>query len=200
MKNGHEQESEALTYLRSSESHRFAIAASKWAMETTSGPEPGWEKAHTPLPRDMGDEWVWLPHDLHQIHGLLQSKDLGRTCFWIGHTYEFLTKGPFVKDWFMLFDIYLQFYKDAPRRGAQSLHREKLPDGRSKKAVEHCATVDLWEVTYPSGEVCFHSGLRQLCQDYDLKQGKLCLVAQGKRNHHKRFKVKKIGPSPLPPE
>lgn len=78
-------------------------------METTCGPEPGWEKAHTPLPQGMGDEWVWLPHDLHQIHGLLQSYDLGRCCFRSAAVQKMLTNQPFCNKWFELYDLYDSF-------------------------------------------------------------------------------------------
>ena len=185
--------------LLGSRSHQFAIAASEWALANGS-PEPGWEMAHTPLPAGMGDTWVWLPHDLHQIHGLLQSIDLGHTHYWVGATYRFLTHGPFVKDWFELFEIYEKTHLDGAMKGAEVLHLEKLPDGRSKNAVENCVSHYLWKVIYPNGQTHYHSGLRQLCIDYDLKQSKLCLVAQGLRTHHKHFVVEKIGPSPLPPE
>ena len=86
-------------------SHRFAMAASEWAL-ANGDPESGWEKAHTPLPVGEGNTWVWLPHDLHQIHGLLQSQDLGRKCFWTSDVKRFLEGPQFCVNWFELFDIY----------------------------------------------------------------------------------------------
>lgn len=99
-----DSKSEAYSSLLGSRSHQFAIKASEWALANDS-PEFGWEKAHTPLPQGLGDEWVWLPHDLHQIHGLLQSEDLQRTCFLCGSTKAFLRKN-FCSGWFELWDLY----------------------------------------------------------------------------------------------
>lgn len=213
------RESEDLDHYRGTRSHQFAIKASEWALANGS-PERGWEKAHTPLPQDLGDEWVWLPHDLHQIHGILQSIDMGRACFFPPDARRFLLHCFFCSDWFYLWDEFEKWFiyhqsrsvtirhrntpfevrQELGRKYMEIYHKEKREDGRGKNAVENCQLTVLWEVTYPDGTLHIHSGLRRLCLDYDLKQGKLTLVAQGKRNHHKQFKVKKIGPSPFLPE
>jgi hypothetical protein len=104
-------------------SHEFALRASRHAFETTSGPEPGWEWCHTPLPaREQGvpsglvggGEGVWMPRDLHQIHGILQSEDMGRMCFWLGDAAEWLRTGPFVEGWFDLYDLYEKWARTPP--------------------------------------------------------------------------------------
>ena len=86
-------------------------------------PNLGWEWCHSPLPaREQGvpgglrggGEGVWLPRDLHQIHGILQSEDVGRVCFWVGDAVQWLKEGPFVQGWFDLYDLY-EKWASAPR-------------------------------------------------------------------------------------
>jgi hypothetical protein len=44
-------------------------------------PEHGdWEQAHYPLPRALGDDWIWLLKSHHAIQGVLQSIELSRPC------------------------------------------------------------------------------------------------------------------------
>jgi hypothetical protein len=44
-------------------------------------PEHGeWEQAHYPLPRSLGDNWVWLLKEHHAVQGVLQSIELQRPC------------------------------------------------------------------------------------------------------------------------
>ena len=167
MKSGQEQRSEASSLLLGSRSHLFAIAASKWALETTSGPDAGWEKAHTPLPQGLGDEWVWLPHELHQIHGLLQSHDLQRTCFLCGSAKKFLTQN-FCTDWFELWDLYDAWAGD---------HRSKF-----------------WFVVHPNYHWEIVKSLRKFAIENELCL--VALKASSKRNSsHKGFKAFKL-PTP----
>lgn len=67
------------------------------------------EFAHCPLPRGMGDTGYYLLHDDHQWQGLLQSKDVGKKCFYEYQARRFLVEGPFVEGYFDLWDIYETF-------------------------------------------------------------------------------------------
>ena len=67
------------------------------------------EFAHCPLPRSMGDSGYYLLHEDHQWQGLLQSKDLGRRCYYVGHAKRWLMKANFVEGYFELWDIYDEF-------------------------------------------------------------------------------------------
>jgi hypothetical protein len=63
--------------------------------------------AHCPLPKGMGDKGLYLTHEDHQHQGLLQSKDVGRKCFYIGHAKRWLDTYP--PNYFELYDIYLEY-------------------------------------------------------------------------------------------
>ena len=91
-----------------------------------------WQNAHYPAPDPEGDTTIPMLFDDHQQQGLYQSEEYGRCCFFIGHTRKFLTHGPFVENWFELWDLYdkwspLQFKK---------LHIEKDENGKSIFGVE----------------------------------------------------------------
>lgn len=85
-------------------SHQFALSAHEWAKHNI-GIDHTWEVAHSPVPAGLGDETILLPHDLHQIHGLLQSRDFGRRCFWTGDAKRFLDAN-WCEGWFDLWEIY----------------------------------------------------------------------------------------------
>ena len=88
--------------------------------------EEGWEEAHYPAPKGVGTDTIWLTHEHHQIQGLLQSEEYGRMCFFVGHTLEFLKKGPFVSNWFELWDIYDKW----TRKPKSESHRRKIGDAQ----------------------------------------------------------------------
>jgi len=67
------------------------------------------EFAHCPLPRSMGDSGYYLLHDDHQWQGLLQSRDVGKRCFWAGEVKRWLETAPFVEGYFELWEIYEEF-------------------------------------------------------------------------------------------
>lgn len=47
-----------------------------------------------------------------------------------------------------------------------------------------------WFITFPDGHSEYVKSLTKFCKDYELNNGLMCLVAQGKRKHHKGFVVK----------
>ena len=71
--------------------------------------ESNGEFAHCPLPRDLGDSGYYLLHDDHQHQGLLQSRDVGRRCYWAADVKRWLTTTHFVEGYFELWDIFDEF-------------------------------------------------------------------------------------------
>jgi hypothetical protein len=63
--------------------------------------------AHCPLPKGMGDKGFYLTWEDHQHQGLLQSKDVGRRCFWAGDVKRWLDTYP--PNYFELYDIYQEY-------------------------------------------------------------------------------------------
>jgi hypothetical protein len=115
------------------------------------------EFAHSPYPKDMCDTGHYLLHDHHQHHGILQSKDVGQCCFFVGHAKNWLlTCEVFPDNYFELWDIYEEYssllaiaaankaHEEKDKKGrsligveaAERLHEEKDEDGKSKRAVE----------------------------------------------------------------
>ena len=88
----------------------FALACrERYAEDGLVVDESNGEFAHCPLPRSMGDSGYYLLHDDHQWQGLLQSKDVGRRCYFIGLTKRWLMRANFVTGYFDLWDIYDEF-------------------------------------------------------------------------------------------
>jgi hypothetical protein len=63
--------------------------------------------AHCPLPEGMGDEGLYLLWGDHQHQGLLQSRDVGRRCFWAPDVKLWLDTFP--EGFFELYEIYKEF-------------------------------------------------------------------------------------------
>jgi hypothetical protein len=74
--------------------------------------------------------------DDHQQQGLYQSEEYGRCCFWIGDAKRFLTHGPFVPNWFELWDLYDKWSGENARKNVKKLHEEKNEEGKSVLAVK----------------------------------------------------------------
>ena len=97
----------------------FALACrERYAEDGLVVDESNGEFAHCPLPRSMGDSGYYLLHEDHQWQGLLQSKDLGRRCYYTYETQRWLMDAPFVDGYFELWDIYDEFnsHPDETRR------------------------------------------------------------------------------------
>ena len=66
--------------------------------------------AHCPYPKGMGETGYYLLWEHHQQQGLLQSRDVGRRCFFTGHPKKWLlTCNPLPENYFELWDIYEEF-------------------------------------------------------------------------------------------
>lgn len=90
---------------------RFALACRSYYDEIgLVVDERNGQFAHCPYPKDMGDEGYYLLWEHHQQQGLLQSRDVGKRCFFTGHTYKWLIEcDPFPDKYFELWDIYEEF-------------------------------------------------------------------------------------------
>ena len=95
------------------------------------------EFAHCPLTRHECDTGYYLLHEDHQHQGLLQSKDLGKCCFYAHHTLKWLKECDcFSENYFELWDIYDKYSGDNVRRVMEKLHKEKDENGKSLHAVK----------------------------------------------------------------
>lgn len=87
--------------------------------------ETNGEFAHSPYPEGMGSTGYYLLHDHHQQQGLLQSRDVGRCCFFIGHAKRWLEQCEKMPEgYFDLWDIY-DTYKGDNGRKVSSQFKEK---------------------------------------------------------------------------
>ena len=97
----------------------FALACrERYAEEGLVVDESNGEFAHCPLPKGLGETGYYLLHDDHQWQGLLQSKDVGRRCYYTYAVKRWLMKANFVTGYFDLWDIYDEYNKlsDETRR------------------------------------------------------------------------------------
>jgi hypothetical protein len=86
----------------------FALACRAWyEKQGLVVDERNGEFAHCPYPEGMGEIGYYLLHEHHQQQGLLQSKDVGKICFFSGDTKKWLLEcDPFPDNYFELWDIY----------------------------------------------------------------------------------------------
>ena len=87
--------------------------------------------AHCPLPKGMGDEGLYLLWGDHQHQGLLQSRDVGRRCFWAADVKRWLDGFP--EGFFELYGIYEEFIsgEHGPRFGVP--HTEEWKKAMSER-------------------------------------------------------------------
>jgi hypothetical protein len=66
--------------------------------------------AHCPYPKGMGETGYYLLWEHHQQQGLLQSRDVGKRCFFTSHPKKWLVScDPLPDNYFDLWDIYEEF-------------------------------------------------------------------------------------------
>jgi hypothetical protein len=119
--------------------HDFVRGCLAFYEEDCLTPEKGWDKAHYPAPKNLGESTVWMTHNHHQHQGLLQSREYGQCCFYNGDAYRFLTKGPFVPGWFELWDIYEEYKGENGRKMAElgvGAHAPEMRGVGGRKAAE----------------------------------------------------------------
>ena len=81
--------------------------------------------AHCPYPKGMGDKGYYLTFEDHQHQGLLQSKDVGRRCFFPSDVKLWLDTYP--PHYFELYDIYQEYIsgKHNPQFGTPNTEEQK---------------------------------------------------------------------------
>lgn len=95
------------------------------------------EFAHCPYPEGMCETGYYLLHDDHQHQGILQSRDVGKLCFWVGHARQWLlTCDPIPENYFELWDIYDEFVNERLNKVHEKVHAEKDKDGKSLHAIK----------------------------------------------------------------
>ena len=100
--------------------------------------------AHCPLPKEMGETGYYLLWEHHQQQGLLQSRDVGRCCFWVGHAKQWLNQCDYWPDnYFDLWNIYDEFTAVISEIGAEGLRlsREQglhlTPEAKAKRVTTY---------------------------------------------------------------
>jgi hypothetical protein len=100
------------------------------------------EFAHCPYPEGMGESGYYLLHGDHQQQGILQSQDIGKLCFWVGHARQWLlTCDPLPDNYFELWDIYEKITKEHGVERAshltKTIHSEKDEFGKSIQGIKN---------------------------------------------------------------
>ena len=105
----------------------FALECRKWYEEQgLIVDETNGEFAHCPYPEGMGDTGYYLLHEHHQQQGLLQSRDVGKCCFFVGHTKRWLEGCEHLPDkYFDLWEIYDTYKGDNGRKVATMFREER---------------------------------------------------------------------------
>lgn len=92
-----------------------------WIVNKSNG-----QFAHCPYPQSMGDTGYYLLWDHHQHQGLLQSRDVGKCCFFVGHAKKWLQEcNYFPANYFELWDIYDTYSKKVAEHFNEPTVRQK---------------------------------------------------------------------------
>jgi hypothetical protein len=117
---------------------QFALACRAWyeeqglVVDETNG-----EFAHCPQPERYGDAGYYLLHEHHQQQGLLQSRDVGECCFFLGHAKKWLESLTYFPDnFFELWEVYDEYSKKQAGEAGKTAHAEKTEEGKSKHAIK----------------------------------------------------------------
>lgn len=71
--------------------------------------------------------------------------------------------------------------------GKNNNHYGKLQTEKQKNIAKEINSKE-YIITFPNGQQIQIKNMREFCKEYNLSASKMCLVAQGKRNHHKNYK------------
>ena len=80
--------------------------------------------------------------------------------------------------------------KEISRRLSEALKGHKKPQSYIDKLVERCSKK--WKITTPDNQEIIIENLSEYCRNNELDQSAMVRVSQGKRNHHKKYKCKKM--------
>ena len=169
--------------------------------------ETNGEFAHCPYPRGMGDTGYYLLWEHHQQQGLLQSRDVGRCCFWLGNAKKWLTHcDPWPDDYFDLWDIFEEFSQP---KNLSYLHSAEVEEratlgrlrywqspaseerrNRMKRQRPH--NTRRVEVVFPNGRIGTYASGRLAAAALGVNPASITLWAKGKSNSLLGVKVRYI--------
>lgn len=103
------------------------------------------EFAHSPLTRKECDTGYYLLHGDHQRQGLYQSEDLGKCCFWVGHTRAWLYGDGFLcEDWFNLVELYEKWSNEMGVRNGKRAGKEAVENQKGIHNPAYAERVHEW--------------------------------------------------------
>ena len=155
--------------------------------------------AHCPLPKGMGDKGYYLTFEDHQHHGLLQSKDVGRRCFFTGHVKLWLDTYP--PNYFELYDIFEEYIsgkhcpyfgvprtKETKKKISEALSGEKHPRFGLFGALSPCSKAII--AIKPDGTELHFGGVCEAARDLGINPSSLCsrYLKTGKSPTRGKFK------------
>ena len=178
--------------------HIFVKECLAYYREHGITPEPGWQKAHYPVPKCLGGtETLWLRFEEHQVQGLLQSEEYGLPCFFNGDVKRMLENTPFRGYWFELWDLYEKWSGVLSRENIKkcnnhpntkmSQSRNGTLYGSKNVALAHLARSKRISVTnIDTGITQVFESASEASRVLQLDRSKICEVARGKSRQHKR--------------
>lgn len=150
--------------------------------------ETNGEFAHCPYPEGMGETGYYLLWEHHQQQGLLQSRDVGKCCFFGPDAKKWLlTANYFPDNYFDLWDIYeesLLVRGEAIRKTLLSWP-EKKRKARMANAVD--AIKKPVKVTFPNGESKVFSSCREVSTELGCDKGSVVRWLKGHRHPSRNY-------------
>ena len=155
--------------------------------------------AHCPLPKGMGDRGYYLIFEDHQHQGLLQSKDVGRRCFWAPDVKLWLdTKPPGYKELYVIYKKYIsgghcpQFgvlrTKEWKKANSERLSGENNPMFGMSGALSPSSKAII--AIKPDGTELHFGSVCEAARELEMNQGNLCgrYLKTGKQPKRGKFK------------
>jgi hypothetical protein len=132
--------------------------------------------AHSPLTRTECETGYYLLWEHHQHQGLIQSRDLGKRCFWSGHAKQWLlTCDYWPENFFDLWDIYDEYTKPKSMAHLQSVETVAKRAATRSNQMKGIMPVEMIEkrkkkveVTHPGGDTCLYSSVSEASQKLKL--------------------------------
>ena len=188
----------------------FALACrERYAEDGLVVDESNGEFAHCPLPKSMGDSGYYLLHEDHQWQGLLQSRDVGRRCYFTYEVKRWLMKANFVTGYFDLWDIYDEFNshpeetrrrmsearKGVPRKPLSEEHKRKVGEAQigerntnfGKRGVDHHSSKAII-ATKPCGGEIRYGGVAEAKRELGANQNIFKFIKTSKIVTRGKFK------------
>ena len=136
--------------------------------------------AHCPYPEGMGESGYYLLFEHHQQQGILQSKDVNKCCFFVGHAKQWLIQcDPIPANYFDLWDIFDEYSKESLKK----VHSIKNENGKSVSAVKHCT--ELHAERDENGKSIRGLKLAEKTNSLKDEHGKSVIASTAGKNSHK---------------